>query len=66
MTWNPTHRHLKRGSTYIVIGRGELQTSSELPDGADLIIYQGEDGKLWARPTHEFEDGRFEVVPRPI
>jgi hypothetical protein len=55
-------RHKKRGTTYVVVGTAELQMATDLVDGAFLIIYKGDDGKLWARQEDEFEDGRFEDV----
>jgi hypothetical protein len=60
--WTPTHRHIKRGTTYRVIGNGSLQTNSALYDGQALVIYEGESGELWARPGAEFHDGRFEKI----
>ncbi|MGB9154385.1 MAG: DUF1653 domain-containing protein [Alphaproteobacteria bacterium] len=57
-----TVRHKKRGTTYEVIGYAELQMAHDVVDGSCLIIYRGEDGKLWAREEGEFEDGRFEDV----
>jgi hypothetical protein len=56
-------RHIKRGTLYTEIGRAELQIATlDLVDGSFLVIYRGEDGKLWARQEDEFEDGRFEEV----
>lgn len=55
-------RHVKRGTTYTEIGRAELQMSRDLVEGAFLVIYWGDDGKLLARQEDEFEDGRFEEV----
>jgi hypothetical protein len=55
-------RHKKRGTTYTVIGEAELQMAHDLVDGASLVIYQGEDGKWWAREEGEFDDGRFEEI----
>lgn len=52
--------HVKRGTTYELIGIGELQMSADLVDGSSLVIYRGDDGKLWAREEGEFLDGRFE------
>lgn len=81
---SPTHRHVKRGSEYRVIGEAEAQVSTgahihvyeepgspvvindwwerKLKDGDPLTIYQGTDGKLWARFTDEFNDGRFVAI----
>lgn len=64
-------RHKKRGSTYEVLGEAELQISVKLPqdhggrlaeEGDRITVYRGEDGRLWARFTDEFEDGRFEEI----
>ena len=77
--FSPTHRHKKRGSLYRVIGNATAQVSRghaffnpetddewvewPLRDGSRLTVYQAENGKLWARFTDEFEDGRFEELP---
>lgn len=61
-------RHLKRGTEYDVLGIAEVQCSGVLEytqEGSELVVYRGEDGKLWCRPRDEFLDGRFEVI-RPI
>lgn len=65
--WRPTHRHLKRGTTYQIIGEGLLQTavSRGAWDDLPVTIYAGEDGRFWVRPTAEFSDGRFEALPTP-
>ncbi len=56
-------RHKKRGTAYEEIGRAELQDATgSATEGCTLVIYRGEDGKLWARQENEFEDGRFEEV----
>ena len=53
-------RHKKRGTTYEVIGEADLQTERPISDYEVLTVYKGPDGRLWARPSTEFEDGRFE------
>jgi hypothetical protein len=60
-----TVRHRKRGTTYTVIANATLQTSAPIADDTALVIYQGEDGKFWARPAAEFFDGRFEHIAPP-
>lgn len=60
--WRPTHRHLKRGSSYQQIGLASLQCSEPCAETAVLVIYRCDDGKLWARPHDEFNDGRFEAI----
>jgi hypothetical protein len=57
---NETYRHLRRGSLYTVVGRATLQTDRPLTDDQELIVYKGVDGYLWARPSDEFCDGRFQ------
>lgn len=61
----PRWRHLKRGTVYVEIARGCLQTSrDEYLDQQQVVIYQAETGgALYVRPTYEFMDGRFERVP---
>lgn len=60
--WAPTHRHVKRGTMYQVLDEVDLQTEKPLSDYAVLTLYRGEDGRLWARPTSEFNDGRFAAL----
>lgn len=59
-------RHKKRGSTYTVVGTAEVQSSNPVNEGDRLVVYRGEDGRLWARPVDEFTDGRFELVHAPV
>lgn len=70
---NATHRHKKRGSEYVLIGYGKMQSEfwvehklnrSSAVDMREVAIYRSvEDSSLWVRPREEFEDGRFEVIP---
>jgi hypothetical protein len=55
-------RHVKRQTTYVEIGRGEVQSDSTITEGDILVIYVGTDGKLWLRPANEFDDGRFDLI----
>lgn len=57
-------RHVKRGTVYEKIGVAELQcaTGQNPGEGEGLVIYRGEDGKLWARMADEFHDGRFTAI----
>jgi hypothetical protein len=57
------YRHLKRGTVYQVRTHAELQAAAPVPEGTTLTIYIGDDGRTWARPKAEFEDGRFEALP---
>lgn len=75
-----THQHVKRGSRYVLLGIGKMQSehwhdhggysddNGDWPsvDMREVAIYRSvEDDSLWARPKEEFEDGRFEEV-RPL
>lgn len=57
------YRHRKRGTTYMIVGEAELQTSEALPEGSMLVVYRCQKtGNLWAQPHSEFTDGRFEKI----
>jgi hypothetical protein len=47
--------HCAKGGDYRMLGDAKLQTDHPLSDMAEVVIYQGADGKLWAREKHEFE-----------
>lgn len=57
-----THRHIKRGNLHREIARGHLQTAVPIGDGTALVLYVSEEGRHWARPVTEFDDGRFECL----
>lgn len=72
--WRPTHRHVKRGTKYQLIGTGKIQAKTwadlnndndHKVDMREIAIYRGDDGALWVRPIEEFNDGRFEPLPAP-
>lgn len=49
--------HIKRGSTYRMVGRGRIQTGRPLVDYDEVTIYESEEtGDLWVRPNDEFDD----------
>ena len=55
-------KHVKRGTEYTVLGQAEVQSGSPINESDILTVYQGTDGKIWARPVSEFNDGRFIVI----
>lgn len=57
------YRHLKRGSTYTVLGDGTAQVAGEpIVDGDIVRIYVDKDGEFHVRKSSEFLDGRFEEI----
>ena len=62
LAWKPTHRHVKRGTEYMLDGYGEIQTDTPLGDYAKVAIYRAQDGTTWVRPVSEFNDGRFAAL----
>lgn len=72
---NPRIKHLKRGSTYEVLGDAPFQVSTgnqliagkqarTIKDGDLVRVYQDEaTGKLYARFPDEFTPDRFEDIP---
>lgn len=61
-SWKATHRHVKRGSHYMHLATAKMQTSGHIEDMQSVEVYQAEDGEWWVRPSHEFNDGRFEEI----
>jgi hypothetical protein len=71
-------RHIKRGSTYDVLGEAEMQISVSkvtihtkegdfksrvINEGDKLVVYRcRKTGKLWLRYAEEMNDGRFEEI----
>ena len=61
----PVWRHKTRGTTYTIIADGEFQSAVETFDGVAVTIYRSTtDGRVWARASDEFYDGRFELADR--
>jgi hypothetical protein len=59
----PRFRHIKRGTTYTLVGPARIQTDEPLADMSFVTVYRCEQtGALWARRTAEFTDGRFERI----
>lgn len=52
----------KNGNLYQILALGKLQSNIPTADMLDVIIYQGEDRKIWVRSVSEFSDGRFTKV----
>jgi hypothetical protein len=56
-------KHIKRGTTYDVIGEGRIQAEKPLADYDRVVVYRcHDDGRLWIRRYSEFIDGRFEII----
>lgn len=53
-------RHRKSGRMYTELHRGALHA-----DGTPMVIYRGQDGRVWVRPAKQFDDGRYEPVTDP-
>ena len=48
-------RHRKSGDVYEELHRGLIER-----DLTPVVVYRGEDGRVWVRPARQFDDGRFE------
>jgi len=60
-------KHIKRGTTYRIVGRASIQISTSIKDGDVVYVYESEDdGKWYARPITEFTLDRFEELPEPM
>jgi hypothetical protein len=48
---------VKTGGIYTLLHEATREADLE-----PVIVYQGEDGRVWVRPRTEFFDGRFQLV----
>jgi hypothetical protein len=56
-------RHRKRGSDYdVMLEAVEVQCAKPINEGDVVSVYVEPNGKGWARPKDEFNDGRFDTV----
>lgn len=54
------YRHVKSGGIYELIGKNEITFEADL---SPLTVYRSvKTNVVWARPTAEFFDGRFELL----
>lgn len=63
--FTPTHRHVKTGGEYMLVGSAFVQTRMPLTDGTIVMIYEAANGRLFVRPRSEFYDGRFKTLKEP-
>lgn len=75
MTWAPTHRHVKRGTDYRVLGCGFMKMKPGLGmcDGSTGIVYLGENNVPYIQPwlpVHESKDmiglAKIQVSGEPL
>lgn len=59
--FTPTHRH-RKGGLYRLTGAATFAGEYQPREGDVLMVYEGPDGRLWARIRSEFYDGRFETL----
>ena len=55
-------RHRKSQGLYEVLGAATLQADTPLGDMESVMVYRGQDGRLWVRGEIEFAD-RFDAEP---
>jgi hypothetical protein len=53
---------MRRGVPYTEVGGAQLVSLRDVVTGTELVIYTGDDGRVWARPLSEFLGGHFEEV----
>lgn len=57
--------HVKRGTSYHIVGHAKVQASKPIVEDDELVVYRSihDRAHCWARPVSEFYDGRFTVEP---
>jgi hypothetical protein len=58
--------HISRNSDYKALGVASVQAGVPIVEGDSVMVYVGEDGKLWVRPEYEFNDGRFQKIVKVV
>jgi len=64
--FQPEYKHKQRGTDYMHVGYGQVQTNKPLKDNESIVAYMDEDGKIWIRSVDEFYDGRFEEIVKEV
>ena len=49
-------KHIKTGGEYELLGDAKMQCAAPLKDMAEVYVYQGENGQMWATPIAEFNE----------
>lgn len=60
--FTPTHRHLKTGGEYRVVGSAIAASRGAILENEVVTVYEAADGRWFVRSRSEFFDGRFERV----
>lgn len=58
--------HKTRGTLYIEVARGILQSKRPGLDNLPVVVYRDGKRQMWVREVSEFEDGRFEPKSEPV
>jgi hypothetical protein len=61
-TFKPTHRHIKTGGEYRVIGNAIAVSRGAILENEVVAVYEAADGSWFVRSRSEFFDGRFERI----
>lgn len=50
--------HRASGGVYTIICNAKVEDNL-----ADVVVYRGDNGQVWVRPTTKFLDGRYSPMP---